>query len=125
MIDDATGKRFMAHNSDIASSPVQHGFAVLTQGERVEYCLLRDVVGKWKCDAVTGHGGGLVSPDQIPIDMSINSGYRQQVQRTSQDLCDRLDDSPADVARRWSRKADVGKGKGRRWRPGMNAAMGA
>merc|ERR1711953_669454 len=76
---ELTGHRYMAHNSDIANSLVQFGYAILTEGETVEYYLLRDIVGKWKCDAVTAPGGGPVSTDQQAIDLSINSGNRRCV----------------------------------------------
>jgi hypothetical protein len=76
VIDDLTGQRFMAHNSDVANSLVKFGYAVLTAGEQVEYFLLRDIVCKWKCDAVTAVGGGPVSPEQHVVDMAINSGTR-------------------------------------------------
>lgn len=75
VIDDVTERRYMAHNADIANSLVQFGYAVLTEGEHVEYALIRDFKGKWKCDALTAPGGGPVSPDVQAIDMSINSGY--------------------------------------------------
>merc|ERR1711862_1016749 len=80
IIDDLTGRRYMAHNSDITNSRVRFGYAILTVGEHVEYELLRDIVGKWKCDAVTAVGGGPVSPDQDAVDMSINSGLRKRGQ---------------------------------------------
>lgn len=83
IIDDATGRRYMAHNCDIANSLVQFGYSILTEGEHVEYSLLCDIVGKWKCDQVTALDGGPVSPDQEAVDMSINSGKRQRSSKAS------------------------------------------
>lgn len=130
IIDNATGRRYMAHNSDIANSLVCFGYAILTEGENVEYRLLRDIVGKWKCDAVTALGGGPVSPDQQAIDMSINSGQRQSVQTTSwrrrggysgeADRAEKLVGGQGpELGAKVDKVLEVGskQGTGRRWRP--------
>jgi cold shock CspA family protein len=126
--DDLTGRRLMAHNSDIGNSLVHFGYAILTEGEHVEYCLLRDIVGKWKCDAVTAPGGGPVSPHQQASDMSINSGLRHS-QSKRHGRGGHIDSTNAahkeKQTRRWSRKDEIGKGKGRIWRPADSPVIGA
>jgi len=126
IVDDATGHRYMAHNSDIANSLVRFGYAILTKGEQVEYCLLRDIVGKWKCDQVTAPGGGPVSPEQEAIDISINSGRRQKIaRRSNSDIASGL--SQVNVLSEVKRapEPDQKQGQRRRWRPKDNPLMGA
>lgn len=135
IIDDATGRRYMAHNSDIANSLVQYGYAVLTVDEHVEYCLLRDIVGKWKCDKVTAVGGGPVSPDQEAVDLSINSGQRRSAQK-SKDGKGRGKARDASSGNNDKVDQEVGleeivaevnskKGTGRRWRQKDSPLLGA
>mmetsp|Transcript_2695 Transcript_2695/g.5695 ORF Transcript_2695/g.5695 Transcript_2695/m.5695 type:complete len:491 (+) Transcript_2695:2-1474(+) len=138
IVDDTTGRRFMAHNSDIANSLVRFGYAILTQGEQVEYYLLRDTVGKWKCDAVTAISGGPVSSEQDAVDMSINSGQRHGVRKSSSchreghgNEIDQLNEWGVDEVPGSSVKVDKvletssKQGKGRRWRPKDSPLLGS
>jgi len=120
VIDDLSGQRYMAHNSDIANSLVVYGYAVLTVGESVEYYLLRDIVGKWKCDAVTAAGGGAVSSNQYVVDMSINSGCRsfassKQFDRVSFKDSSYYSSSLGEPTNAHSLQQSADKIKGRRW----------